>query len=177
MARGVGGTLRKVLVVGIANLIAIAILLFVVEGFASFILTVRQIAAAETDVARPHSQYDAEIGWVSKSDVYLRDFFGPGRDFRTNSQSFRNARDFAKEVPPGKIRIVCSGDSFTMGEGVSDDQTWCHRLAAANPRIESVNLGHSGYGVDQSYPWYKRNSDRLEHDIHLFAFISGVFAA
>jgi hypothetical protein len=175
MAQGIGGTAWKVLVVGVANLIAIAILLFVVEGFASFFLAVRQIAPADPAVARPHSQYDAEIGWIHKPDVYLRDFYGPGRDFRTNSQSFRNARDFAKDVPPGKVRIVCSGDSFTMGQGVGNDQAWCQRLAAANPRIESVNLGHNGYGVDQAYLWYKRNSDRLEHDVHIFAFISGDF--
>lgn len=175
MTRGIRGTAWKFVVVGVANLVAIAVLLLVVEGFASFFLAARQIPSAGLAAAGPHSRYDAEIGWIHKPDIHLRDFYGPGRDFRTNSQSFRNARDFAKEAPPGKVRIVCSGDSFTMGEGVGNDQAWCQRLAAVNPRIESVNLGHNGYGVDQAYLWYKRNSDCLEHDVHLFAFITGDF--
>lgn len=175
MARSISGMVWKILVLAVANLIAIAILLLIAEGFASFFLTVAQIAPNDPDAARPHSQYDAEIGWINKPDVYLRNFYGPGRDFQTNSQSFRNARDFPKKVPTEKVRIVCSGDSFTMGEGVGNDQAWCQQLAAANPRIESVNLGHNGYGVDQSYLWYKRNSDRLDHDVHLFAFITGDF--
>jgi hypothetical protein len=65
-----------------------------------------------------------------------------------------------------------SGGSTRVG----NDQAWCQLLAAANPRIESVNLGHNGYGVDQAYLWYKRNSDRLEHDVHIFAFIGGDFS-
>jgi len=175
MALRIGRAVWKILGVAVANLLAVAILLLIAEGFASWFLAIGQIPPNTPDAARPHSQYDAEIGWINKPDVDLRDFYGPGRDFRTNSQSFRNTRDFPKDVPAGKVRIVCSGDSFTMGEGVGNDQAWCQQLAASNPRIESVNLGHNGYGVDQAYLWYKRNSDRLDHDVQLFAFITGDF--
>ena len=39
-------------------------------------------------------------------------------------------------------------------------------------RLETVNLGQGGYGVDRAYLWYKRNETNLEHDIVVLAFIS-----
>ena len=72
-------------------------------------------------------------------------------------------------------RAVCSGDSFTYGYGVGNDQTWCARLAAINLCLDTVNLGQGGYGVDQAYLRYRRDAGTLDHDLHLFAFISSDF--
>ena len=94
---------------------------------------------------------------------------------RTNSQRFRNAADFAPNVPAGRIRVVCSGDSFTLGYGVDNDNTWCQLLTSLDERLETVNLGQGGYGVDQSYLWYERNKNTLKHDVHVFAFITDDF--
>jgi hypothetical protein len=89
----------------------------------------------------------------------------------TNGQGFRNQTDITPHVAPGTVRILCSGDSFTFGQGVGDRETWCYLLAQHDERFETVNLGYLGYGTDQSYLRYARDAAFLEHDIHLFAFI------
>jgi hypothetical protein len=43
-------------------------------------------------------------------------------------------------------------------------------------RLETVNMGQGGYGVDQAYLWYARDGAALEHQIHLFAFVREDFA-
>jgi hypothetical protein len=88
---------------------------------------------------------------------------------------FRNDKEFSFSVPSNKVRVICSGDSFTMGEGVGNDDVWCKLLESIDNRMETVNLGQGGYGVDQAYLWYKRNSFKLEHNIHIFAFITAGF--
>jgi hypothetical protein len=71
--------------------------------------------------------------------------------------------------------VICSGDSFTLGYGVADPDTWCNFLGRLDRRIEPVNMGQGGYGVDQAYLWYVRDGQQLDHDVHLFAFIFGDF--
>jgi hypothetical protein len=71
--------------------------------------------------------------------------------------------------------VVCSGDSFTLGYGVSDTDTWCHRLALLDSRLETVNMGQGGYGFDQAFLWYRRDGMALEHRVQVFAFISDDF--
>lgn len=104
-----------------------------------------------------------------------RDRDGEGVSLRTNSEGFRNEVEVPVEVPPGKVRVLCSGDSFTLGYGVDDDHAWCRRLASLDDRVETVNLGQGGYGIDQSYLWYLRAGAGLQHDVHVFAFISEDF--
>ena len=79
---------------------------------------------------------------------------------------------FDPVVPKTKVRIVCSGDSFTEGTGVAPEHTWCRRLAEMDHRFEVVNMGVGGYGLDQAYLRYRRDGNLLEHHIHLFAFIA-----
>jgi hypothetical protein len=100
------------------------------------------------------------------------DMFGPGVYLRTNGQGFRGDRNVTTEVPPGRVRLLCSGDSYTLGQEVSDHEVWCERLRALDPRLETVNLGVSGYGWDQAYLRYKHQGMSLQHDVHLFAFIT-----
>jgi hypothetical protein len=98
------------------------------------------------------------------------DLYGPGRSLTINAQGFRGKREYAKAPPPGVTRILCSGDSFTLGWGVDDDDTWC-ALLERDPALEVVNMGQGGYGIDQSYLWWRRDSGLLDYDVHLFAII------
>lgn len=120
---------------------------------------------------RRYTQYDEELGWVNTPNVHLRDMYGPGVWLRTNAQGHRAEASFTREVPAGRVRVICSGDSFTFGFGVSNAEAWCERLGAKDPRIEPVNMGQAGYGLGQAYLWYRRDGAAFEHDIHIFAFI------
>lgn len=158
-----------------ANLAIFVLLLIVVEGLVSYVVVARFIMLTNNIVERRHTKYDPDLGWVNEPSINISDMYGPGIYLRTNSQGFRNNHDISPAVPAGKARIICSGDSFTLGYGVDNDHAWCNRLSLLDPRIETVNMGQGGYGVDQAYLWYKRDSAKIEHQVHLFAFITSDF--
>src|SRR4030067_1754782 len=83
----------------------------IMEGLSSVILFTINIFAPQKLPESFHVQYDELLGWKNKPNIYIKDSYGPGIYFKTNSQSFRNNKDFTVEVPRGKIRIICSGDS------------------------------------------------------------------
>jgi hypothetical protein len=147
------------------------------EGTSSLVLFVGNLLAFREPSfnERLYTRYDAELGWVSRPNVSIPDMYGPGIFLKTNQQGFRADHDTPPRAPEGRARIICSGDSFTLGYGVDNDHAWCQRLAALDPRLESVNMGQGGYGVDQAYLWYARDGESLEHAIHVFALITGDF--
>jgi lysophospholipase L1-like esterase len=153
------------------------IVLCAIEGASSLFLFGWDLAVnAEAPLAeRKHTVYDAELGWVNAPKVAAPNLYGPGRSFTSDSRGFRGAREVTDAVPPGKTRIVCSGDSFTLGYGVDDAQSWPAQLEALDAALECVNMGQGGYGLDQAYLWFARDAKSLQHDLHLFAFIADDF--
>ncbi len=153
------------------NIAAVLALLLMFEGAASIYYAFRNAFAAPPVAESLYTEYDRDLGWVSLPNVYLPNMFGPGKFLKTNSQRFRNDVDFTRSVPPGKTRVICSGDSFTFGFGVDNEHTWPQLLAAEAPNIETVNMGEGGYGASQAYLWYKRDGVTLDYDIHILALI------
>jgi lysophospholipase L1-like esterase len=69
-------------------------------------------------------------------------------DVRLNALGFRERR-LPSPKPPGVLRVVALGDSFTEGYGVEENEAWPRRLEAAldardGGRHEVVNLGVPG---------------------------------
>jgi hypothetical protein len=157
------------------NIFIFGLLLIIIEGLASYGLLVRDIMTTRSLAERRHTKYDADLGWVNEPNVYIPDMYGPGVYLKTNAQGFRNDHDIATAVPQGKARVVCSGDSFTLGYGVDNAHTWCELLSVLDPRLETVNMGQGGYGIDQAYLWYKRDAANIEHQVQLLAFITDDF--
>ena len=151
--------------------------LCVIEGIASLVSVAADVATSVQQplAERAHTEYDAELGWVNRPNVVRKDLYGPGASLHTNAQRFRGTRDVTRAASPGVTRILCSGDSFALGYGVGDDQTWCQQLAEIAPGVESVNMGQGGYGIDQAYLWFRRDGAALEHHVHLFSFIGEDF--
>lgn len=153
------------------------VLFILLEGTSSLLLAIRDLMSYEQRqlAERTHTRYDQELGWVNIPNTTVPNLYGPGRSLQINGQGFRNRDEVSWTVPAGRTRIVCSGDSFTLGYGVDDDETWCHLLSTYDPRIEAVNMGQGGYGIDQAYLWYRRDAARLDHQVHIFAYISNDF--
>lgn len=150
--------------------VVISFLIFVIiEGLSSTTIAVFQVLRKPSPSRA--SRYDKSIGWVGNPSTYIPDMYGPGKYVRTNARGFRNDDETEVTVPNGKLRIICSGNSFTFGEGVANNRTWCQRISELNNRLETVNMGQLGYGVDQMFLWYSRDGIVLEHSIHIFALV------
>lgn len=92
---------------------------------------------------------------------------------RVNNLGMRGP-DATVEKPPGTYRIVTLGDSFTMGKGVEDDQTFTALLgeslakrmqACGGPAIEVLNGGVDSYAPILSYIQLKRDIAPLHPDL------------
>ena len=155
---------------------AVILFFFFLEGFCTFFLTVYDAVFWSKPVSRvSYTQYDEELGWINTPNVEMKDLFGPSMSLKINAQGFREDQDTPVQVPVDKIRFLCSGDSFTFASGVGNEHAWSRLLADQDNRIEPVNLGVGGYGVGQIYLRYLRSGQALDHDVHLFAFISHNF--
>jgi hypothetical protein len=168
-------SVRRIAALVLYNIVATLVLVLALEGMASIYYAFREAFASQSVAESFHTEYDRDLGWVNRPNVYLPNMYGPGKYLRTNSQRFRNNAAFTPQVLPGKTRIVCSGDSFTLGFGVDNDHTWPQLLATRTPNLETVNMGQGGYGADQAYLWYKRDGMVLDHDIQIFALIAPDF--
>ncbi len=143
-----------------------------VEGCSSTLLALREWTQRSSGSTIRH--YDPLLGWVTDTSL-SRPQLWSGSGLHTNAQGFRGRSDIASRVPAGRIRVLCSGDSFAFGEQVGDDEAWCHLLTRQDQRLETVNFGLSGYGVDQAYLRYRRDTAPLEYSVHLFTFIGPDF--
>lgn len=133
------------------------------------------IQTAHVHPKMKHIEYDPLLGWTNIPNHYVPGMFFETDYFQSNSQGFRSKEDFTKEVPENMTRIICSGDSFTMGVGVDNDHAWCELLAKKSPHLQTINMGQGGYGLDQAYLWYMRDGIKFDHQIHIFAFIPDDF--
>lgn len=92
---------------------------------------------------------------------------------RVNNLGLRGA-DTTKEKPAGTYRIVMLGDSFTMGKGVEDDETFSvllqqslrQKLQQCNGRqVEVLNAGVDSYAPVLSFIQLKRDLTPLQPDL------------
>lgn len=116
--------------------------------------------------------YDSTLGWVSLSNLAIRDNFGPGLSLHTDAEGVR-IHGITTAAPSGTRNVICSGASFTFGSGVADDDTFCARLESLLPGTHTLNIAQRGYGLDQSYMLYQRYGAKHPHVLHLFVVNGG----
>jgi|SRR5271157_63016 len=157
-------------------LLGVCILFLLVEGLCSTLFVMHDFVSLSGRGRVPGStQYDPELGWVNTPNFYSKDLHDPGVYVETNSKGFRNREEFEVQVPAGKLRVICSGDSFTFGIGVDNDHSWCQQLSALDHRLQTVNMGVAGYGVDQIYLMHLREGTQLNYDVQILAVIADDF--
>lgn len=111
--------------------------------------------------------HDRLLGWAPIPGARARhngvEFSVP---IRINAQGFRADREYSLEPPPGVLRVVAVGDSFTFGNGVHVHEAW---PAALERRLgaEVINLGVAGYGVDQQLLMLESRGLRFQPDVVL----------
>lgn len=164
------------------HLASTVFLLLVLEGVAALLMR-KEPAVVEKPIStryrqlaeRKHTQYDALLGWVNIPNIALSNLYGVGKHLHINNLGFRGREPVEHQVAPTARRIILSGDSFTFGYGVGDEQTWGAGLTRRLGHVEVLNMGLGGYGVGQAYLRYQRDGAGLAHDLHLFSFITEDF--
>jgi len=165
-----GMQVRAALRLVLVNLTVFVALAVAIEGASSLARRARTLMRDPVDVPpEPYIRHDPDLGWSLRPGMVVA---APGSTaaLHVDARGMRSARAVA-DVPAGKVRIVCSGDSYTFGDGVGDAATWCAQLESLDARLETVNLGVPGYGVDQAYLRYVRDGEGLRERIHILAFI------
>jgi len=113
-------------------------------------------------------RYDDRLGWAHRPGAEGR-FRKPGLFDTTvtiNAAGFRG-RDHDAARLPGISRVVVIGDSITWGYGVEDDEVFTRLLERADPAVEWINLGVSGYATDQESLLLEREAIRYSPDVVL----------
>jgi lysophospholipase L1-like esterase len=94
---------------------------------------------------------------------------------RTNSDGFRG-REYAKEKPAGTFRTVLIGDSFTMGSGVAEHETYASTLEQRLGRedrerdYEVLNLGVGGFDLRASVMRLKQIGLKYDPDLVVYGW-------
>lgn len=97
------------------------------------------------------------------------------RDFRTNKYGMRD-KSYELSKPQDVFRIAVVGDSYSMAAGVNEDQSF-HSLVEKKfnkhgKKVEILNFGVSGYGMDQYMTVLKDHLWKFEPDAIIIGFCS-----
>ena len=109
--------------------------------------------------------HSSALGWTIKPG-------GSSGLYKANAQGLRAAQDYKIPPPPGVIRISAFGDSFTHGDEVEIKETWEEQLKLLDARLEVLNFGASGYGLDQTFLKYQQDGLVFRPSIVFIGFFS-----
>jgi hypothetical protein len=71
-----------------------------------------------------HTRHDVEIGWKYVPGIEINDFYGTGRNITVNCNGFRGHEEYFGKKPSDRFQLMLLGDSFTLGYGVDDAETY-----------------------------------------------------
>lgn len=98
--------------------------------------------------------------------------------YATNAAGFRD-RERSVDSRDGALRIACLGDSYTFGQGVRSEDTFCHRLEDAlneadepwGQEYEVLNFGVCGYCTRQERICYELRASEYQPQVVLVTMV------
>jgi hypothetical protein len=115
-------------------------------------------------------EYHPVIGYRFIPGIKARiDSAEGGYLIQVNDSGFRCAHNFDNNKKPGTKRILLFGDSYTAGDGVSNDKRYGDLLEKEIPNLEVYNFGLPATGTDQQYLAYKEYACGIDHDLLIIA--------
>ncbi|HWX23564.1 MAG TPA: GDSL-type esterase/lipase family protein [Vicinamibacteria bacterium] len=96
-------------------------------------------------------------------------------EIAVSSRGFRSG-DFPAQKSPSELRVVCFGDSRTLGEGLQEGETYPSRLQRVlenrfpGRRVRVINLGQDGWSSHQGVKLLEREIVNDAPDVATFAF-------
>jgi lysophospholipase L1-like esterase len=157
----------------------IAILMGVIIAVLCMEVVVRAFADDGKQFDLEMWKYAVEVKGVSRDPLIGHDHrpnrhaFLMGVQFDTNSKGLRD-REFTYEKPPGKLRIMMLGDSFTVGWGAKFDETFPKRIermyADRGLQAEVINTGVGNYNTIQEVEYYLAEGHKYNPDVVVLNF-------
>lgn len=119
----------------------------------------------ESVVPQHLGRFDPQFGWSLKPNTQGTSR-RTGREvhYQINSLGLRGPETQVKK-PDGIFRILLLGDSRTFGYGVPVEKYFGTLLEGYFQDVEVINLGISGYGIDQELLFYQEKGRRFEPDV------------
>lgn len=171
------------------KILPVLLVLVALEGTSRVLLYVdpvfRRIAGPDESswrvrwIRHPHARegvsygfdvFDPRRGWALMPGIRDLKVFAD-KTLNSDRFGFRGTHDSA-ENPGEAVRILVLGDSFTFGEGVSDNETYSARLEASLSGVEVLNLGVHGYGHDQMLLALQDLGPKVHPDLVLLGFVA-----
>ena len=118
------------------------------------------------------TRYDSLLGWslVPDTSATIREAEFTASE-RINALGLRGPEVPASK-PPGEIRVLLLGDSFTEGYTVDQGQTLDRVLEGALGELPArvINAGTRGWSTDQELLYFKSNAAELAPDVTVLLF-------
>jgi lysophospholipase L1-like esterase len=94
--------------------------------------------------------------------------------YKLNNYGFRGD-NYQMKKTPGTYRIMVLGDSFTLGDGVKLEDTFClqlqKELRKINPKVEVLNFGTSGWNTVDQISYFHQLGYKFDPDLVVIAYI------
>lgn len=97
-------------------------------------------------------------------------------EYAINREGFRDATERPAAKPPGTLRVLLLGDSFTFGQGADYAETWPVVAARSAPfraagRVDLINAGMQGLDTRSELVLLRRLAQRYDVDAVVLAFM------
>ncbi len=121
----------------------------------------------------PYADSSYEVEWELKPNF---DGTWAGVSIKTNSLGFRD-EEIPLDKQPDEFRILCLGDSVTLGYKLEEPQTYVAQLEALlnqqyRPRgFQAINAGVDGYATFQELHLLRQKGLALKPDLILVCFV------
>lgn len=157
----------------VLSIVSTLVLLFLIE----MVLRVTEVVPAHTLEYASPEQWVLNPGPLRPGQSFT-DRFKRALPFKVsvNNLGFRG-RDVPLTHRPGRLRVLCLGDSYTFGAYVDDTETWPAQLEVAlrqrfpEKEIEVINAGISGFTIVDELGFLKEHGVALEPDLVVLGFV------
>ena len=118
------------------------------------------------------NDFDAQLGWSKRPGAVLnRSTKEYDVTLEINELGLREDPMSSPAKPEGTFRVLCLGDSFTLGYTVERRDLFVEQLEmkwqAEGRQVDVLNAGTEGYSTDQEVVWLLENGDAFEPDLVL----------
>ncbi len=118
------------------------------------------------------NQFDPLTGWSKKPGATsTRKTPEFNVRYEINALGLRDSDTTSYAKPAGTYRVLCLGDSFTLGYTVDEHDLFVEQLGRAwrseGRRVDVVNAGTEGWSTDQEIEWFLSEGVKYQPDLVL----------